>query len=139
MGKALVMNELNKGIYDKLTGGTALVALLAGSTSVYNIQAPDSATLPYVVFSHWSGGVEPTMPGNMINKNMFIRGYTKKSAAAAGSIDTAIGALLDGSSISVSGYTNFWLKKEQEFENVDNLANGEKVWMCGHEWKVRID
>jgi hypothetical protein len=133
------MNIINKGIYEKLQQGTALTALLAGSTSIYNMQAPDSATLPYVVFNLQAGGADPNMPTDAINVQYYVRGFTKVSAAAAGSIATQIDALLHGKSVSVSGYTNYWCNHEQEIDTVQNLPNGEKVYSNGFYYKIRLD
>lgn len=133
------MNAVNQALYGTLSTATAITSLLAGTASVYHIQAPDNATLDYVVFSHQSGGGDPLMPGQAIEKNMWIRAYSKTSAAKAGSIHTQIAALLDGKTLSVTGYTNFWTKMEQEFEFVENLPNGSKIWTCGAEYKIKLD
>jgi hypothetical protein len=133
------MNIINQGIYNTLKAGTALTTLLAGTTSIYNMQAPDSATLPYVVFNLQAGGADPNMPTNAINVLYYVRGFTKVSAAAAGSIATQIDALLHGKSVSVSGYTNYWCNHEQEIDSVQNLPNGEKVYSNGFYFRIRLD
>jgi hypothetical protein len=133
------MNVINQGIYNTLKAGTALTALLAGTTSIYNMQAPDSATLPYVVFNLQAGGADPNMPTNAINVLYYVRGFTKVSAAAAGSIATQIDALLHGKSVSVSGYSNYWCNHEQEIDSVQNLPNGEKVYSNGFYYRIKLD
>jgi len=133
------LNELNKGIYDTLKAGTALTALLAGTTSIYNIQPPDNATRPYVIFNLQGGGDENMTPSRMKNLLYFIRGYSDTSAAAAGSIDTQIDPLLHGQTIKVSGWTNFWLARESDLQNVETLPNGQHIWMAGGFYRIRLD
>lgn len=132
------MNEVNKAIYSKLQAGTALTTLLAGTASVYHLQSPDNTSMPYVVFSLQGGGDENVTPSRMKNYIYFVRGYSGVSAASAGSIDTQIDALLHSGSISVTGWTNFWLNREADVENIDNLPNGEKAYMSGALYRVRL-
>jgi len=132
------MNEINTAIYSKLSAGTALTALLAGTTSIYHLQAPDNATLPYVVFSHAAGGDENQTPIRRKNNLVFVRGYSNVSALAAGSIDAQVDALLHAGTLTVTGWNNFWLCREQDLENIDNLPSGEKVWMAGGYYRLRI-
>lgn len=133
------MNVINQGIYNTLTAGTALTALLAGTTSIYNMQAPDGAILPYVIFNLQAGGADPFLPTDAINVLYYVRGFTKVSAAGAGSIATQIDALLHGKTISISGYTNFWCNHEQNIPTLENLPNGEKVYSDGWYYKIRLD
>ena len=132
------MNEINQAIYSTLSTATALTSLLAGSTSIYHLQAPDNATLPYVVFSTQAGGDENQTPIRRKNLLYFIRGYSAVSAGAAGSIDAQIDTLLHGKSLTVTGWNNFWLAREQDLENIDNQPSGEKIWMAGGLYRVRI-
>jgi hypothetical protein len=44
-------NALNATLYTALSSRAALGTLLAGTAAVYFEQAPDDATLPYVVYS----------------------------------------------------------------------------------------
>ena len=133
------MNEVNQAIYSKLTAGTALTALLAGTASIYNMQPPDNTSMPYVIFNLQGGGDENMTPIRAKSLVYFIRGYSKTSAAAAGSIDAQVDALLHGNSISATGWTNFWLAREADFEQTENLPNGEKAYMSGGFYRVRLD
>lgn len=133
------MNILNQSIYNTLKAGTALTALLPGTTSIYHLQAPDNATLPYVVYSLQAGGDENETPKRRKNYVMYIRAYSKTSAANAGSIDTQVDSLLHGKTLSVSGWANFWCNRETDLENIDNLPSGEKVWMQGGFYRVRLE
>lgn len=132
------MNEISTAIYSTLSSGTALTALLAGTTSIYHLQAPDEASLPYVVFNIQAGGDENQTPIRRKNLILYVRGYSQTSALAAGSIDAQADALLHGKTLTVTGWHNFWCSREQDLENIDNLPSGEKVWMAGGYYRIRI-
>jgi len=132
------MNELNTTIYSKLQG-TALTSLLAGTTSIYHLQAPDNADPPYVVFNTQAGGDENQTPKRRKSLLLFVRGYSKVSAAQAGSIDAQIDTLLHRQSLSVSGWANIYTWRETDLETIQNLPSGEKYWMQGGFYRVRLE
>ena len=133
------MNEVNQAIYQKLQAGTALTALLAGTTSIYHLQPPDNTAMPYVIFNLQGGGDENMTPSRMKNLVYFIRGYSSTSAASAGSIDTQVDTLFHGGTIGVMGWNPFWLNREIEFEQIENLPSGEKAYMAGAFYRLRMD
>ena len=131
------MNAINSGIYSTLTGGTALTALLAGTTSVYKDYAPGTAVYPYVCFSFMGGGEANETPNRAKNVIYFIRAYSKTSTANAGNIDAQIDNLLHGKTLSISGRSNFWTAREAEFENTEYLSNGDPVFMSGAYYRIK--
>ena len=133
------MNALNTAIYSKLTGGTALKALLASSSSVYYEQAPGGASFPYVVFSIQGGGDLNLCPSRMKDMLYFVRGYSKTSPAAAGSIDAQIGALLHDKTLTVTGWSNYRTQRETDIENVEVTTADEDIYMSGGVYRVSID
>ena len=133
------MNEVNQAIFQKLQAGTALTALLAGTTSIYHLQPPDNTAMPYVIFNLQGGGDENQTPSRMKNLVYFIRGYSSASAAAAGSIDAQVDSLFHGGTIGVSGWNPFWLNREVDLENIENLPSGEKAYMAGGMYRLRMD
>lgn len=132
------MNEVNQAIFQKLQAGTALTALLAGTASIYHLQPPDNTSMPYVIFNLQGGGDENMTPSRMKNLLYFIRGYSSASAAAAGSIDTQVDTLFHGGTIGVNGWNPFWLNREADLENIENLPSGEKVYMAGAFYRLRM-
>lgn len=132
-------NVLNAALYTRLSGGTVLTAMLAaGSSSIYYLFAPEDASLPYVVFSHTSGGPSNDTPSDDRDQLVFVRGYASTSALA-GSIDSACSTLLHRQALSVSGYSNYWTSREQEFETVEHLPNKSPVYMNGADYRIRLD
>jgi hypothetical protein len=132
------MNSLSSAVFSKLSQGTALTALLAGTSSVYFNIAPDEATLPYVVFSYQSAMDENLTPRRSVNDLMYIRGYTDVSGAAAGNIATQIDNLFQGATITVTGWTNFWSARETEIENTEITASGKRIYNAGGVYRIRV-
>lgn len=133
-----IQNALNAAVYTKLTAATALTSLLAGTTSVYYLQAPDGAALPYVVFNQQGGGPENINPSDMRRATYWVRGYAD-TPALAGSIDAQLSTAIHGGSLAVSGYTNFWTRRIQDISIVENLPNGESVYTGGGMYDIRLD
>ena len=130
------MNAVNYGINSALTGGTALITLLGG-TCIYQGQAPESKPLPYVVFSKQGGGPENTHADDARDLLYFVRGYAT-TGQAAGAIDDAVSALLHRKSITVSGWRNFWLARETDYESTETTVTGEIVFTAGGIYRIRI-
>ena len=133
------MNELNTALYGTLSAGTALTALLPGTTSVYYQQPPDNTARPYVVWNIQGGGDENMTPKRRKSLVLYIRAYSDTSAANAGSIDAQVDNLLHGKTLSVTGWANFWLNRESDIELVENHPSGEKTWSAGGFYRVRIE
>lgn len=134
-----VFNALNATIYSLLSGGTALTTLLAGSTSVYYLQAPDNATFDYVVYSWQAGGDENMTANRTKNQLLFARGYSKTGPAKAGSIDAQIDALLHGKTLTVAGWANFWTAREEDLAAFETAKDESHIWMAGGTYRIRLD
>lgn len=137
----LSFNLLNAAVHSRLTGGTALTAILAGGTaspSVYFAQAPDDAVLPYVVFSWQSGPIETNdSPHRNPNGLLYVRGYAAHPAQA-GTIDAQIDTLLHMSPLTVSGYTNFWIARETPVSDFEIDDAQVKTWNAGALYRTRF-
>ena len=134
-----VSNLIAAALYTKLSAGTALTALLAGSTSIYNVQAQGSAAFDYVIFSLQAGGPSNITPSDLREQVYFIRGYSDTTAAKAGSIDTQINNLLHHGTLAVSGYTTLSINREMDYQLVENLPNGKQVWTAGGSYRIYLD
>jgi hypothetical protein len=129
---------LNAALYSTLSGGTALTALLGG-TAIYYLQAPDHAELPYVVWSYQGGGQENINPSDLHDPLVYVRGYSSASPAAASAIDAAVDALLDRQTLAVTGYSNFWTRRESLVPPmVETPPNGAKVYSAGALYRIRL-
>ena len=134
------MNELNAAIYSRLGTTTALTNLLsAGSASIFNIQAPQGAAYPYVVFSLQAGGDLNDNPHRTQSLLLFVRCYSTASAKNAGSIDAQLDTALHLNPFTnVTGWTNTWLAREQNLELVENPPTGTQVFMQGGLYRSRL-
>jgi len=130
------MNAVNAGIYSALSGGTALIALLGG-TAIYHHNAPEKKPLPYVVFNKQGGGPENSHPDDARDYVYFVRGYAS-TAKAAGDIDEAVSSLLHRKSISITGWTTFWLARELEIESVEQTPANVNIYSAGALYRIRI-
>jgi len=133
------MNVLNAAIYSRLQTTSAITSLLSGTTAIYNQQAPEGATLPFIVFSTPSELDENMTQNRTKNNVVYIRAYSGSSAAQAGSIDTAIDTALHLIPLTVSGWTNFWMVREQGIELVETQSTGKIIYSAGANYRVRLD
>jgi len=130
-----MFNAVNTAVFNKLDV-SALTTLLGG-TAIFYQQAPDHEAVPYVVWSYMAGGDENLTPSRMKNNVLFVRAYTSNQAQA-GTIDAAIDALLHNQELTVSGWTNFWMARETDLSLIENPASGEKNYMAGGTYRVRL-
>ena len=137
-----IQNVLNAAIYTRLAGtaGTALTSLLSGGTavpSVYYAQAPDNATLPYVVWLYPSELDVNQIPHRM--KDIVVRVYGVASAPAqAGTIDAAIDARLHSATLTVSGYTNIWTRRENGYQLITTSDAGIRYYTSGGDYRAEL-
>ena len=134
------MNVLDQALFSKLANTSAITSLLAeGSASIYHLQAKNNVTLPYCIWSLQGGGDENETANRTKNLLVFVRAYSGVSALQAGSIDAQIDAALHLVPLTVSGWTDFWLAREEDLETVETEPNGIKKYMQGAFYLVRLD
>ena len=137
-----VQNILNTAIYTRLAGtaGTALTALLSGGTaspSVFYQQAPDNYTLPYVVFLYPSEIDMNVIPHRM--KDVVLRAYAVAAAPAqAGTIDAAIDTLLNEVTLTVTGYTNIWSRRDNGYQLISTSEAGIRYYTSGGDYRINL-
>jgi hypothetical protein len=127
---------MGTALYSTLSGGTALVTELGG-TAIYAEQAPDGASLPYIVFSHQAGMVQNITHSNLRDDTWFVRGYAA-TRAQANRIDGLVEGLLHKKTLTVSGFTNFWTVKTEQVAFIENPPSGTRVYMAGGMYQIRL-
>lgn len=132
-------NLLHAAMYARMNAATALTGLLSGTTAIYLTQAPDDAALDYVVFSIQAGPNDNDTAHRVKSPLYFIRGYSATGPAKAGSIDTQIDTLFHLKPLTVSGWSNFWIAREDDLHNVEIDAANQKTWMAGGFYRIRAD
>jgi hypothetical protein len=108
------MNDLDKAIYTQLTT-TAAVTGYVGSRS-YNLQAPQEATEPYVIFSKMSGTSDYLFGSTKGRSYAYlVKGVAKsRYPKAAGDIDDAIENAMENAALAVSGWTTIYCRREMD-------------------------
>ena len=132
------MNSLETALYSTLTGGTALTALLAGTTSVYNSAVPRDVSYDVVVFQLMGGGDDNETPTRSKSLVYMVKGVSQTSMKTAGLIDNQIDTLLHRKTLTVTGWTNFWTAREQDIEFVETTPEGRNYWHSGGLYRVRL-
>jgi len=130
------LNEVEVGLYGKLAAGTALTALLGG-TLIYNGLAPQGRSLPYVLFSQQSGVSDNATPTRSEDFLYQVKGLSASGMAAAGSIASAIDTLLHNTTLTVSGWTNYSIRRERHVR-YEETESGERVSHAGAVYRIRI-
>lgn len=131
------MNELNAALYSQLVGGTALVAALGG-TAIYNAQAPNGASLPYVVFSHQAGGELNITPSPIHDVVYYVRAYAATAKQAA-QINALIRARLHNQPITVTGWTVVTIQREDIYTSIETDAAGVQTHAAGGMYRIQLD
>lgn len=120
---------IRRGIYGKLAGDTTLNNLLGApapgySKSIYYEVAPEGADFPYVIFSKSSGIPTYSMTGGTADPNTEVwmaKGVdrataTQNTADPVDGISTRLDALLTDATLSISGRTLMWLRRESDID-----------------------
>ena len=136
-------NALNAALFTRLSGGTALVTALGG-TAIYPVErlinhgfAVEGQPQPIVIWSYAAANAENMTPNDSVNDVIYIRAYTA-TAKQGGTIDGLIASLME-TSLTVTGWNNFWLAREEEIYMPQTDAAGKTTWSCGAYYRVRLD
>ena len=129
-------NALNAAIDTRLSGGTALISALGG-TAIYHGIASENKALPFVVWSYAAGMAENMTPNASVNEIVYIRAYAQ-TAKQAGQLDGMVASLME-TNLTVTGWSNFWLAREEEIYLPETDEAGKTTWSCGAYYRVRLD
>jgi hypothetical protein len=115
---------VRRAIYGKLSGDTTLNNLLGTppsgySKSIYHQQAPAGAQFPYIIFSKQSGVPTDTFgtPGALDTDVWLVKAIDRDTKADdAEAASERCRALLNDASLSISGSTLLYLRRESDVE-----------------------
>jgi hypothetical protein len=127
---------MGTALYSKLAAGTALIAELGG-TFIYDTLAPKEQAYPFVLFSHQAGGPQRLTPGGQWLDAWYVRAWSANKAQAA-RLDKLCYELLDGKTLTVSGFTNFDTARVENIALVETEPNTEYVYSYGGIYDVRL-
>jgi hypothetical protein len=132
-------NALGAAVYSKLSGGTALTALLSGGTaSIYNVEPPFEADYDYVVFNVQTGAEQNDTQHRVKDITLQVRGYST-ALNRAGSIDAACDALLHAGTLSISGWSMLWLVRGQDVELIEYDESDRPIYTRGGLYDLKIE
>jgi len=131
------MNEIEAGLYGALSADTAIIAAL-GSTAIYNQMAPQTASVPYIVFGPGFGGKQNLNPSDLRAYVYPVKAVTAASKAA-GTLGGLILSCLHGTTLTVTGWTNFHTQCEGQIQFVEVGRDGRLIFHSGYDVRIRID
>lgn len=113
-----------RSLYGKLAGDTTLNTLLGTpatgySKSIYHQQAPDGAQLPFVIFQRQSGLPTETFgdPSAIENEIWLVKAVDRNASTdTAEAISARIAVLLNDTTLSISGATLLYLRRQSDVE-----------------------
>ena len=111
----------------KLVGSSAVTAIVG--QKVYNLQAPAKTLLPYVVFYSASDILPNIVPRDTFN-NVYRVECWASTGAGMDALAAVIEDILHKQSLSLSGWTNYWMAVEGRkvfIENVDGVQYYRRV------------
>jgi hypothetical protein len=122
---------VKRALYGRLAGDTTLNALLASpaagySKSIYFQVAPDNAAFPFVIFQRQAGTPTDAMtrPGALENDVWLIKAVDRSTTAdPAEAIAARVQALLNDATLSISGGTLLYLRRQSDVEYPE-VTNG---------------
>jgi hypothetical protein len=137
---SITLTGIYTGIYNTLAGGTALTSLVGGTVTprIYNKQAPDAATTPFVIFSQQAGGPMLINPSELSENIIFVRAWGSTDASSRQVFDV-IDGLLDKKVLTLTGFTNLWCARENDLDAVEDQPDGTKRYMYGGLYRIQID
>ena len=132
------MKAIRAAIYSELAGDTALISELGGDTAIYYSGAPQGKARPYVVFFNAGGGPENTYPGDLASERYLVKGVSDTLDKAL-DIDEQCKSALHKKTLTVTGTTNIWTRREAEVSMQEVSADGQLIYHEGGYYRIRVD
>lgn len=127
-------------LYNLLKAGTALIGLLDG-TAIYNELGPtgkETRTYPLVIFTKSSGIDDNDSPRRAKSLVYQVTGISDKGKKEAATIDNAVDGLLQDASFTVTGWGDYWCRRESDISYVEMIAGGKVLWHEGALYRIRL-
>lgn len=133
------MNAIEVSLRQKLVADSTLVGLLGG-TAVFNGLAPQGSTYPQVQFS-LSSGIDDNESERRSKQFVYlVKGVSQGGGmTAAGAIDDRVDAILNGSSLTVSGWHVFWMRRESDVRYAEQADDGKSYFHAGGLYRIRLE
>ena len=132
------MKALSAAIYGKLSG-SALAARIG--TRLYKGRAPEGATYPYVVYLIVANSPEKTFSEDFENTLIQFSIFSDASGSTeVEDIYTDLKTLFDECSLTITGSTLVWMKRENTMLMVEDhttTAGTIQVWHYAVEYSIK--
>jgi hypothetical protein len=141
-----VSTAIRRGLYGKLAGDTTLNNLLgtpaAGySKSIYHQDAPAAASFPLIVFQKQAGRPTEAMsdPSAFENDVWLVKAIDRNTTAdTAEAIQARVAVLLNDASLSISGSTLLYLRRQSDMEYPE-ITDGVRYQHAGSLFRLVYD
>lgn len=125
--------DLDSSVYTQLVNDGAITALV--STRIYSSQAPNEAAKPYIIFYLAAGGPENITPTASFNVIYRVESVAEDPDDAQTILEAVFNSL-DGTALTITGYTNFWTACESPRHFVDNIE-GKQIYRRVIDCRIR--
>lgn len=130
-----MIHELKKAVIAKLSGNSSLTGALSASNAIYWEQAPESASLPFVVVSYSSGGEENDTPTDSFDVDVVVKVITTTSTSASSIADT-IRSTLHRQTLTFDTYATVKVTLTALIDYVENVERAQ-YWHSGGIYRIR--
>lgn len=137
---------VRRAVYGKLAGDSTLTSMLGTAApgyaqSIYHSEAPQGATYPLVIFNKQSGVPTEAFadPSALENDVWLIKAIDRNTTAdTAEAISARVTALLNDTSLSISGATLLYLRRQSDVE-FSEVADGKQYRHVGSLYRLVTD
>ena len=132
-----MIDAVNKAIYTKLSGYSALTSQLGSVTAVYFGQAPFDAELPYVVYTIAGGGEDNDVSLDSGDISYYIKGVAKTALSAGAIADSIRDALHEQTMTIDAPWTVYRCQHDQVLMFVENTER-DQYWHAGGSYRIKF-
>jgi hypothetical protein len=135
------MKALDKALYSKLSGSTALASLVGGTAAprIYNSVAPPNMTMPVVIFHRQGGGNTSETP-----REEHIVTYAVK--ALSGSLSDGLdieeeihNALYEQDLAVADGYADYAIFEMGHLNFAEHIGGGSVMYHTGRLYRIHAE
>ncbi len=124
--------SLAGALFSKLNNDAALTVLIG--SKIYSLEAAEGTALPYVIFYVTAGLVPNIVPRETLNQVYSVESRATTRGLAE-DVHQAVYAALHKQTLTISGWTNYWMACERAYEFSEQLGG---VTYYRFVWDIRI-
>lgn len=135
---------VRRALYGKMSGDTTLAAMLNQSPptgvtkSIYFEVAPSGAEPPYVIYSKSAGTPRYAIGARAYDDEVWtIKGVAREDPDAADGIASRLDVLLTDGTVSISGKTQLYLRRESDLNYAED-SDGRVYRHSGSDFRLIV-